>query len=71
MGVHKNISHDRFPRQASWLGKRVTVCFNYDSTKTIGGRFVRDDAEEPHCSIIALDDGRYMLTTECIYSLPG
>ncbi len=68
MGVHPNISHDRFPRQGAWLGIRVKVCFNYDSSHLIGGTMVRDDAEEPGIAIIALDDGKYVLTTECMWS---
>jgi hypothetical protein len=71
MGVEKSIAHDRFPKQGSWLGTRAKVCFNYDASNTIGGTIVRDDAEEPGRSIIALDDGRYVLTTECMWSPDG
>jgi len=70
MGVEKNINIDLFPKQGSWVGKKVEVCFHYDSSKCIYGTIVRDDSEEPGIGIIALDDGRYILTTECQHSLP-
>lgn len=68
MAVQPTISHDAFPKQGAFLHKRVTVCFNYDTSNQIGGVIVRDDAEEPGRAIIALDDGRYVLSTECMYS---
>ena len=70
MGVHANIDRTKFPKQGDWLHKRATVCFNYDTSQTIEGTFVRDDKEEPGISIIRLDDGRYVLTTECQHSQP-
>ena len=69
MGIQANISRDAFPKQGTFLHKRVTVCFNYDTSRTIGGVIVRDDAEAPGLAIIALDDDRYVLTTECMFSL--
>jgi len=69
MGVQPGISHDQFPAQGSWLNLRVDVCFNYDTEHTLGGTIVREDAEEPGRMIIALDNGRYVLSTECMYSL--
>lgn len=75
MGVVKGISHDTFPRQSDSLGfdavgSRVKVCFNYDThpDRVIGGEFVRSDAESPGLTIIRLDDGRYVLTSECQWS---
>ncbi|OMC38374.1 hypothetical protein A5742_00530 [Mycolicibacterium fortuitum] len=68
MGSHRNIASDRFPKQGSYLGIRVEVCFHYDTGARIGGRIVRDDAEEPGRAIIMLDDGRYVLTTECMWT---
>lgn len=50
------------------MGKKVNVCFNYDTSKTISGIIVRDDIEEPGRTIIKLDDGRYVLGAECQYS---
>ncbi len=70
MGQHQNIGADRFPRQGEWLGKRVEVCFDYDPSQTIWGTFIRDDAEDPQRSIIQLDDGRVVLTTECQHRTP-
>ena len=68
MGCHKNITINTFPKQGSMLGKRTEVCFHYDTSKTIFGTIVRDDAEDPGESIIKLDDGRYIRATECQYS---
>ena len=69
MGVHKNIGIDKFPKQGAYLGRRVEVCFNYDTTETLMGRVVRDDVEEPGCMIIKLETGYYVNSTECQYSL--
>lgn len=65
MGTHTNISFTDFPEQGSWLGKQFRICFNYDTTKTLTGICVRDDREEPGRTIFKLDDGRYVLSTEC------
>jgi hypothetical protein len=70
MGVHPNIGFLRFPKQGDWVGQRVRVLFDYDTTMQIEGTIVRDDAEEPGRTIIQLDDGRFVLTTECQHSLP-
>lgn len=59
------VDAERFPQQGAYGGKRVRVCFNYDSTETLLGLVVRDDAEAPWRLIIRLDDGRYVLSTEC------
>jgi hypothetical protein len=69
VGVHENITHDKFPRQNSWLNRAVSVCFHYDTSHRVAGRIVRDDAEDPHYTIIALVDGRCVLSTECQYTL--
>jgi len=68
MGIAKNISHDTFPRQGDLVGRRTDVCFLYDTSHVISGTIVRDDREEPFVTIIRLDDGRYVLATECMYS---
>lgn len=70
MGCHPNIALDRFPKQGTWLGRRFDVCFNYDASKTIGAMCVREDAEEPGRMILQLDDGRFVLATECQHSGP-
>jgi len=69
MGCVNGIDRDHFPTQGEWLHNRVKVCFFYDTSKTIGGRIVRDDRDEPFETIIALDDGRFVRGTECQYSL--
>lgn len=65
MGEHPNIAVDRFPRQGAYLGTRVRVCFNYDTSQTVLGRVIRDDAEEPGRMVIMLDNHRVVLATEC------
>lgn len=69
MGVKAGVSLDEWPKQGSFLGKRVKVCFNYDMSRTIGGQIVRDDATG--VAIIRLDNDRYVLSTECQYTLTG
>lgn len=64
MGTHPNISHEKFPKQGSYLGQPCKVLFNY-SEPALLGKCIRDDAEEPFHTIIQLDDGRVVLTTEC------
>lgn len=70
MGVVQTIDYESFPKQGVWVGKRTKVCFKYDSSREIGGVFVRADREEPWVSIIRLDDGRHVLATECMHSIP-
>ena len=67
MGVHQNIGYDYFPKQGSDLGKRVKVCFNYESDKTIYGKCIRDDIEEPYLMLFQLEDGRVVRSSECQY----
>lgn len=69
MGVVATIDYDRFPKQGDWLGCRTRVCFNYQS-QIVMGTIIRDDDEAPFLTIIRLDDGRFVLATECQYS-PG
>lgn len=71
MGVSKNIGINTFPIQGLLAGLRVNVCFNYDTENSIQGTLVRDDAEDPFVQIIRLDDGRFVLTTECQYQPYG
>lgn len=74
MGCVKNISFEKFPKQADknykypQLGKRVKVCYHYDTSKFHLGTIVRDDIEEPYETIIQLDNGRFLRATECQYS---
>lgn len=69
MGIAANITATAFPEQGPCLGRRVSVCFHYDTTQQVQGTIVRDDMQEPGRTIIRLDDGRYVLSTECHYSL--
>lgn len=55
------------PKQGSFLNKEVKVIFNYDTTKVTHGRIVRDDTEEPFYTIILLNNGEYIMSTECQY----
>jgi hypothetical protein len=68
MGCTNGISYEAFPKQGSFLNRRVEVCFNYNTGRIILGKIVRDDIEEPFMTIIKLDDGRYLRATECQYS---
>lgn len=69
MGTHKNIKIIQFPKQGENLNKRVKVVFNYDKSIVALGVIVRDDIEDPFVTIIRLGDGRYILDTECQYSI--
>jgi hypothetical protein len=69
MGVIEQIDFERYPRQGRHFNTPVQICFNYDSSRVIAGRIVRDDAEAPFLTIIQLADGRFVLATECQYSL--
>lgn len=68
MGVVKTIGYDRFPKQGDTLKKRVKVCFNFETDRVIDGTIVRDDIEEPYVTLILLDDGRIVRSTECQYT---
>lgn len=75
MGVEKGINITSFPKQGSHRGKHVEVCFNYDTSKTVRGVVVRDDAEHPGLFIIKLDkhpatgEVEYVRSTECQYHI--
>ncbi len=70
MGNVATITHDCWPEQSEYNapGSRLFVCFHYDTKHVLQGEVVRNDAEEPHRMIIRLDDGRYVLGTECQFS---
>jgi len=69
MGVHPNVTARAFPQQSPNVGRRVEVCFHYDTSAIVGGVIVRDDQEDPFETIIRLDDGRYVRSVECQYTL--
>lgn len=70
MGCVATIAHDKFPRQSAIHppGTRLRVSFHFDTTYSLLGTVVRNDVEPPNRMIIALDDRRYVLDTECQYS---
>lgn len=63
------ITRNTFPKQGSFLGRRVLVAFDYDKANAVHGTVRREDVEAPGRVIIELDDGRLVLSTECQYSL--
>lgn len=65
MGCSESVGIDKYPKQGRFLHYRVRVCFHYDTSRVIEGTMVRNDMEEPYLSIIKLDDGRYIMSTEC------
>lgn len=65
-----SITFDTFPAQRDNLGREVKVCFHSDTSKTLKGTIVRADAEDPFVDIIQLENGKYILTTECQYTFP-
>lgn len=65
-----SVGVDTFPDQdPDWINQRVRVCFDFDASKTVTGTVVRCDSEAPGRMIIKLDNGRYVLSTECNYQL--
>ena len=69
MGAVDTIGIDKWPEQGTYFGKNVKVCFHFNTLQTIDGVVVRDDVEEPYVMIIKLEDGRFVLSTECQYSV--
>jgi len=67
MGYHADIRHDKFPPQGPILGKQVSVCFHYNPAYSVNAVCVRDDMSDPFVTMFSLDDGRYVLATECQY----
>lgn len=66
MGIVPNVSYDTFPAQGRLLHAVVLVSFNYEGrAREWQGVCVRDDLETPHRTIFRLDDGRYVLSSEC------
>ena len=69
MGYVDSIRHDSFPAQhyRSREGRRVYVCFHFDTAHKLPGVVVREDIAPPFVTIIRLDDGRHVLASECQY----
>lgn len=74
MGCINTITYHHFPKQNDSscefpsIGKRVEVCYHYNTKYTHMGTIIRDDREEPYETIIKLDNGRYVRGVECQYS---
>lgn len=69
MGAVRNITFNSFPEQGSHAGREAVVCFHYDTSNRVRGVVVRDDTEAPFITIIKLEDGRHVLSTECQYTV--
>jgi len=54
--------------QGNHKDRPTKVCFNYDTSHILEGTVVRDDMEEPFRTVIKLDVGRFVLSSECMYS---
>ena len=67
MGCVDGITARDFPDQGAYYGKRVGVCFHYDTSAQVMDTVVRDDTTEPGEMIIKLDDGRYVRSVECMW----
>ena len=67
MYMNRNkVSYVDFPKQ-HFIGAEVLVSFGYDTDHMIPGVIVRNDADSLGTTIIQLDDGRFVLGTECFY----
>jgi len=79
--MHPLIDADRYPLQSGYVGTRVTVCFNYDASRTFKGVCIRDDKESVQASdgtvikagtqLFLLEDGRVVDAVECMWSPVG
>lgn len=67
MGCVSYMDKDLYPEQSDWCGRRVGVCFHYDTKDTFLGKIVRDDKERD-CMIFLLDNGWVVNSHECQYS---
>lgn len=69
MGCHKNIDHDKFPKQGSLITEeKIRVCFQYDTEKSFKAKCLRNDIEEPFKTLFQLEDGRVVEAAECQYT---
>lgn len=65
MGLETTINPDRYPKQGSYLGRSVEVCFEYDSSHPVRGKVIRDDVGATGLMILQLDNGWVVRSTEC------
>lgn len=68
MGHIPEITDTKYPTQGEALHCRARVVFYDDFQEEFFGTIIRDDITPPGRTIIALDDGRVVLGTECVYS---
>lgn len=68
MGAIKEIDINKYPEQTSLVGKKVNICFHYNTDAMIEGICVREDVGNPYVMIFMLSDGRFVLSTECQYT---
>ena len=68
MGIVKGISFTEYPKQGSYVGKRVSVCYHYNPDERHEGVCIRDDATEPFRTLFQLDNGRVLDAVECMWS---
>lgn len=78
MGIVKNIDATYFPEQyiadknvLVGIGRKVNVCFRFNTDTMIDGVVIRDDKESPFQTIIRLSDGRVVIATECQFHASG
>lgn len=71
MGVVETIGIDKFPQQSESVGKKIKVCFNYDTSRYLEALIIRDDIGEPGVTLLLLEDGRVIDATECQYQFPS
>ena len=78
MGIVKNINATSFPEQyiadknvLVGIGRKVNVCFRFNTDIMIDGVVIRDDKGSPFQTIIRLSDGRVVLAEECQFHASG
>lgn len=60
----------KFPKQdESLIGLQVIVTIDCDVTNLLYGSIVRADAEPPFIKIFELENGRYVLASECQHNV--
>ena len=66
--LYENVTSSRFPKQCeARLNRKVFALFHDDLMLRVPGTLVRCDEEMPYVTILKLDDGRFILDTECIF----
>lgn len=69
MGIEKYVKSGVFPKQNSYLLNRsVEICIECNDAGMTKGKIVRADIEEPYVIIIHLENGQYVLGSECRFN---